>query len=47
MLLLKMIGPSLKVILSPVGTQQFTEYSSLNGTYLAKALRLGHFYQMV
>ena len=30
-----------------MGTQQFTEHSISNDTYLAKAFRLGCFYQIV
>ena len=45
-LLLERLRPSLKVILPPVGTQQFTEHSISNDTYLAEALRLGCLYQI-
>ena len=45
-LLLERIRP-LKVIPPPMGTQQFTKHSMSNDAYLAKAFRLGCFYQIV
>lgn len=47
MLFLERIGPSLKGVLSPIGTQQITAYSSWNDIYDAKTLTLGNFYQIV
>ena len=45
--MLKRVRPSVKVIPPPMGTQQFTEHIISNDTYLAKAFRLGCFYQIV